>query len=374
MILLFFILLFFVGYVVLFSFNKSKRNIDKRIFFLCCILVLCSFLVCLIRKEKGIINFHLSAYFALTIGPLLFLLLYNVSIKIIWHLLFFLVFPIFYLLLKLFLPNSEYLFSLDEILYILIVGSCLLYGSYGYLYMIRHELEFKKNSVVVSYILLVFSCSFFYGVLIFRPIGIFDVDYIYVIYCLVILVVAFLDAMNSYIINNCKGRLKIKSETIQLLIGEQEEPNLGNKPELDESEVSIEYKGKDVLEVCSDTNELQFILEKEERMMVIRQKLFEQLIESKLYLDVDLTLQKLSEVIEIDRKELLEYFKKSSCVSFRQYINRLKVEYAVELIKEKNKDVTVEELTSFCGFNTRLSFYRAFVRIYGFPPSALLNK
>lgn len=374
MILLFFILLFFVGYVVLFSFNKSKRNIDKRIFFLCCILVLCSFLVCLIRKEKGIINFHLSAYFALTIGPLLFLLLYNVSIKIIWHLLFFLVFPIFYLLLKLFLPNSEYLFSLDEILYILIVGSCLLYGSYGYLYMIRHELEFKKNSVVVSYILLVFSCSFLYGVLIFRPIGIFDVDYIYVIYCLVILVVAFLDAMNSYIINNCKGRLKIKSETIQLLIGEQEEPNLGNKPELDESEVSIEYKGKDVLEVCSDTNELQFILEKEERMMVIRQKLFEQLIESKLYLDVDLTLQKLSEVIEIDRKELLEYFKKSSCVSFRQYINRLKVEYAVELIKEKNKDVTVEELTSFCGFNTRLSFYRAFVRIYGFPPSALLNK
>ncbi|MEC4053479.1 AraC family transcriptional regulator [Myroides odoratimimus] len=240
--------------------------------------------------------------------------------------------------------------------------------------MIRQELEFKKNSVVVSYILLVLSCSFFYGVLIFRPIGIFDVDYIYVIYCLVILVVAFLDAINSYIINNCKGRLKIKSEMIQLLIGESEESYLNDQQDLDESDVSIECKEKEEVEVCLDTNELQFTMEKEQRMMVIRQKLFEQLIESKLYLDVDLTLQKLSEVIEIDKKELLEYFKKSNAVSFRQYINRLRVEYSVELIKEKNMDVTVEELTSFCGFNTRLSFYRAFVHIYGFPPSALLSK
>nr|WP_255669548.1 AraC family transcriptional regulator [Myroides oncorhynchi] len=108
--------------------------------------------------------------------------------------------------------------------------------------------------------------------------------------------------------------------------------------------------------------------------MVIRQKLFEQLIESKLYLNVDLTLQKLSEVLEIDKKELSEYFKESNSISFRQYINRLRVEYAVGLIKEKNKDVTVEELTSFCGFNNRLSFYRAFVQVYGFPPSALLSK
>ncbi|MEK6493438.1 AraC family transcriptional regulator [Myroides odoratimimus] len=240
--------------------------------------------------------------------------------------------------------------------------------------MIKHELEFKKNSVIVSYILLVLSCSFFYAVLTFKPIGVFDVDYIYVFYCLILLIVAFLDAMNSYIIKNYKGRLKIKSETIQLLIGEPEEPNLASQPELDGSEVAIEYSEKEVIEVCLDTKELQFTLEKEQRMMVIRQKLFEQLIESKLYLNVDLTLQKLSEVLEVDKKELSEYFKESNSVSFRQYINRLRVEYAVGLIKEKNKDVTVEELTSFCGFNTRLSFYRAFVQVYGFPPSALLSK
>ncbi|WP_286417445.1 helix-turn-helix domain-containing protein [Myroides odoratimimus] len=239
--------------------------------------------------------------------------------------------------------------------------------------MIKHELEFKKNSVVVSYILLVLSCSFFYAVLIFKPIGVFDVDYIYIFYCLVLIIVAFLDAINSYVIKNCKGRLNIKSETIQLLIGESEEPYLNDQQDLDELDVSIECKEKEVVEVCLDTKELQFTMEKEQRMMVIRQKLFEQLIESKLYLNVDLTLQKLSEVIEIDKKELSEYFKESNAVSFRQYVNRLRVEYAVGLIKEKNKDVTVEELASFCGFNTRLSFYRAFVQVYGFPPSALLS-
>ncbi|EPH13553.1 hypothetical protein HMPREF9713_00628 [Myroides odoratimimus CCUG 12700] len=374
MVLLFLILLFFVSYVVLFSFNKSKRNIDKKIFFLCCILVLSSFLVYLIKRDKAFFDFHLSAYFALTIGPLLFLLLYNVSIKILWHLLPFIFFPVFYLLSKLFFPYSEYLLFLDTILYVLIAGSCLLYGSYGYLYMIKHELEFKKNSVVVSYILLVLSCSFFYGVLTFKPIGVFDVDYIYIFYCLLLIIVAFLDAMNSYVIKNCKGRLKIKSEAIQLLIGEQEESNLASQPELGESEAPINCKEIEVVEVCLDTKELQLSMEKEQRMMVIRQKLFEQLIESKLYLNVDLTLQKLSEVIEIDKKELSEYFKESNSISFRQYINRLRVEYAVGLIKEKNKDVTVEELTSFCGFNTRLSFYRAFVQVYGFPPSALLSK
>ena len=105
----------------------------------------------------------------------------------------------------------------------------------------------------------------------------------------------------------------------------------------------------------------------------IRTILSKKLIDSRLFLNPTLNLDQLAEVVEVPKSDLMRFFKASTSFTFKQYINRLKVEYAILLIREGEESYTVEELSLLCGFNTRLSFYRAFVNVYGFAPSEILS-
>ncbi len=105
----------------------------------------------------------------------------------------------------------------------------------------------------------------------------------------------------------------------------------------------------------------------------IRIILSKELIDSRLFLNPTLNLDQLAEVVEVPKSDLMRFFKASTSFTFKQYINRLKVEYAILLISEGEESYTVEELSLLCGFNTRLSFYRAFVNVYGFAPSEILS-
>lgn len=104
----------------------------------------------------------------------------------------------------------------------------------------------------------------------------------------------------------------------------------------------------------------------------IRERLSTRLIDTRLFLNPTLNLDQLVDLIQVPKSDLIRFFKASQAVTFKQYINRLKVEYAVLLIREREESYTVEELSLLCGFNTRLSFYRAFVDVYGFAPSEIL--
>ncbi|WP_353158772.1 AraC family transcriptional regulator [Myroides odoratus] len=97
-----------------------------------------------------------------------------------------------------------------------------------------------------------------------------------------------------------------------------------------------------------------------------------QLIDTRLFLSPTLTLDQLADILQLPKSDLTGFFKESQALTFKQYINRLKVEYAILLIREREESYTVEELSLLCGFNTRLSFYRAFVDVYGFAPSEIL--
>lgn len=102
--------------------------------------------------------------------------------------------------------------------------------------------------------------------------------------------------------------------------------------------------------------------------------LYTHVIDTKLFLEANLTLSKVVNLLKVDKNKLRDYFKHSASVNFKQYINRLRIEYAITIIRNRERDVTVEELSFLCGFNSRLSFYRAFVYFYGFAPSALLKR
>ena len=54
------------------------------------------------------------------------------------------------------------------------------------------------------------------------------------------------------------------------------------------------------------------------------------------------------------------------------YLNRLRVEYSVKLIKEKN-NFSIEAIAEEAGFNSRSTFYRAFYKQFGMTPTEYIE-
>lgn len=369
MILLFLIVFSFILYTLVFSFKKTKTVLSVNIFCINCALVICSFIVFLVKKKMGLYEVPLGILFSIMIGPFLLLLLREDIKKSYFHFVLVLCLELFgfvgYFLLQAFYPN--YLGYLHQTLILTVIISCICYASYGYLYFINHQMRYKTNEVIIFYIVLLFSCSFFFCIVFFkRDQKIFDSDYIFMVYSLCVAIVSLLN------------ELKQVYYTDRLVIDEALQTTNSQLVLLD-VEQDFVAKEKDYIEVSIQEQDITYIEEKstaltDEQRDEIRQLLYKKIIESQLFLDTELTLTKASVILGIDKRILLSYFRQSESLSFKQYINRLKVEYAVFLILEKEKDITVEELTIASGFNTRISFYRAFVNVYGFAPSELLTE
>lgn len=62
-----------------------------------------------------------------------------------------------------------------------------------------------------------------------------------------------------------------------------------------------------------------------------------------------------------------KYFKMMSGMTFTQYINRVRVEKAVELLRQKT-DIPITEIATTCGFGTIRNFNRVFKEITGYTP------
>lgn len=98
------------------------------------------------------------------------------------------------------------------------------------------------------------------------------------------------------------------------------------------------------------------------------------LIEDKLFLDQNLNLTLLSEKTGIAKHHLSFLFSKTIASSFNMYVNRLRVEYAIDYYRRNlDKKLTIEQWSEKSGFNSRVSFYRAFKKVMGFTPSEFVD-
>lgn len=382
MILLFLTVLCFISYALLFSIAKRKTRFSISVLCITGFLVVLSFVVFLVKRKTTLYNISIGAVFSLMIGPLLMFF-----IKIQWkaflkHFIPFLSFTIFSLFLYPFvdIKYPEYICLFNQILVVCVVLFSVGYSSYGYICYIKKEIDFRSNQIGVCYLVLLFCCSFFFSIVLFvSEKKIFDSDYIFMMYCLCMILIALFYEINSYYTNNqYVQEMKVeKTENITFNYFHQVDLVLSNPVKtLSNLEPNNQTIDKD--EIFSDQKQNQDLIEDEilteEEQQFLRQVLYENLIENQLFLNPELTLTKFSNLVKIDKKKLQDYFRESQAYTFKQYINRLRVEFAISVIYDKQKNITVEELTALCGFNTRVSFYRAFVNIYGFPPSRLLNE
>ena len=92
--------------------------------------------------------------------------------------------------------------------------------------------------------------------------------------------------------------------------------------------------------------------------------------EDKLYLDPQLNLQKLADLLDVTIAQVSEIINRTTGKNFYEYVNAYRIEHATTMIKE---DIEGElKLKTVCfdsGFNNRSSFNNAFKKILGQTPS-----
>ena len=96
-------------------------------------------------------------------------------------------------------------------------------------------------------------------------------------------------------------------------------------------------------------------------------------LDKKSFLKVNFTLDDLEQESKIAKHHLSQFFSTTYGMNFNAYINKLRVEYAKDLLEKKDFDISVSELGDECGFNSRTSFFRAFKKYEGISPSEYIT-
>lgn len=127
----------------------------------------------------------------------------------------------------------------------------------------------------------------------------------------------------------------------------------------------------DVVEETSEDSEIEKKSEDKAFYAIIEQRL-ESLCEGNLlFLEPDLTRESLCLRLNIGRTYLGMYFR-SRGLTFYQYINTLRVEYAIKLM-QKNPEMPIREVSELSGFRSQTTFRKVFKEVMGCLPSDIRN-
>ncbi|MEZ4779423.1 MAG: helix-turn-helix domain-containing protein [Flavobacteriaceae bacterium] len=91
----------------------------------------------------------------------------------------------------------------------------------------------------------------------------------------------------------------------------------------------------------------------------------------KTYLKNDITLQSLAKIFETNANYLSRVINSTTQKNFSQYLNELRINYAVEAIRfnPEFKKYTIDAIAKECGYNSGTSFSRVFYKQTGIYPS-----
>lgn len=93
------------------------------------------------------------------------------------------------------------------------------------------------------------------------------------------------------------------------------------------------------------------------------------LLEKRLYLNAELTLETLAKELKMPKQHLTQLFSQRLEQNFTRYINTLRIDYACKLLKDPNQKLTVEEMAFATGFSSKVTFNRCFKAQVGCTPS-----
>ncbi len=107
----------------------------------------------------------------------------------------------------------------------------------------------------------------------------------------------------------------------------------------------------------------------------VYQKLLNHMDSAKPYLDPDLTLYKLAEQLETTGNKLSHVINSLSGYNFFEFVNKYRIDLVIEKMEITDmRQITLLGLALDCGFNSKASFNRAFKKFSGQTPSEYLKR
>jgi len=89
------------------------------------------------------------------------------------------------------------------------------------------------------------------------------------------------------------------------------------------------------------------------------------------YASVDMSVKRVAEIFFYNEKYLSMLFSKKTGTKFTDYINKLRIEYAIKLMN--NGVQNIAEISSKCGFSDQFYFSKVFKKIMGKAPTEYIK-
>lgn len=102
--------------------------------------------------------------------------------------------------------------------------------------------------------------------------------------------------------------------------------------------------------------------------------LLQRAIDEKLYLDSKISLVSLAEALKTNRTYLSKSIHDCYDRNFSDFINNLRIQHALELMRGKGPDVNIKEVAIQSGYNHLQSFYRNFELIMDMTPKEWISR
>ena len=105
-----------------------------------------------------------------------------------------------------------------------------------------------------------------------------------------------------------------------------------------------------------------------------KEKLITYIKNEKPYINNTLCLSDLSEAIGVTKHHMSQIINAHFNMGFYDFINKLRVEQAVSILVDSSSDMNITETAYYCGFNNKVSFYKAFKKFTGTIPTVYLKR
>ena len=113
----------------------------------------------------------------------------------------------------------------------------------------------------------------------------------------------------------------------------------------------------------------------ETKLNELHKKLLAHIIESKIYLQPELTIKNLSDEVSFQQHHLSQVINQKFNMNFFDFINSYRVEEAkIKLQNIEQSKLTIEGIGTECGFGSASAFYRAFKKSTGLTPSQYIKQ
>lgn len=123
----------------------------------------------------------------------------------------------------------------------------------------------------------------------------------------------------------------------------------------------------------SDEEEIKRKLIPDDELLKIKGLLEEVMNKQKPYLDSELNLIKLSELLSVSTHQLSYVINTGFGKNFFQYVNEYRIEYAKKLLKETDSKLSILGIAYESGFNSKTSFNTTFKKLTHQTPSEYKN-